>query len=112
MHTLNPGVEPAGVGYSYNDGARVGDSYIAAEDMWALLQLFYKQFGEYSGELHVAGESYAGTYIPHIARAIHENNKALGGRDDLVHVNLTSILLGNGSFSHYPIVLILSVFYI
>ncbi|KAF8602097.1 peptidase S10 serine carboxypeptidase [Ceratobasidium sp. AG-I] len=93
--------QPAGVGYSYNDGPRVGDSYIAAEDMWAFLQIFYKRFGEYSGQLHVAGESYGGTYIPHIARAIYNNNKALGARDNLVHVNLTSILIGNGLTDPY-----------
>lgn len=65
--------------------------------MWAFLQLFYSRFDQYSGELHVAGESYGGTYIPHIASAIHQNNKALGAQDDLVYVNLTSILLGNGA---------------
>lgn len=93
--------QPAGVGYSYNDGQRVGDSFIAAEDMWAFLQLFYSRFDQYSGELHVAGESYGGTYIPHIASAIHQNNKALGAQDGLVYVNLTSILLGNGLTDPY-----------
>jgi cathepsin A (carboxypeptidase C) len=93
-------LEPAGVGYSYNDGPTIDNSFIAGEDMWALLQLFYKRFGQYSNELHVAGESYGGTYIPHIANAIHKNNKALSensrARDNLLHVNLTSILIGNG----------------
>ncbi|KAF8602092.1 peptidase S10 serine carboxypeptidase [Ceratobasidium sp. AG-I] len=93
--------QPAGVGYSYNDGPPVADSYIVADDMWAFLQLFYKRFDEYSGDLHVAGESYGGTYIPHIARAIHENNRALDNQGDLVHINLTSILLGNGMTDPY-----------
>ncbi|CCO37649.1 carboxypeptidase C [Rhizoctonia solani AG-1 IB] len=88
--------QPAGVGYSHNTGPEVTDSFVAAEDMWSLLQLFYKRFGQYAGELHVAGESYAGTYVPHIANAIWKNNKKLAENDELVKVNLTSILIGNG----------------
>ncbi|KAF8713678.1 peptidase S10 family, partial [Rhizoctonia solani] len=88
--------QPAGVGYSYNTGPEVTDSFVAAEDMWSFLQLFYKRFGQYAGELHVAGESYAGTYVPHIANAIWKNNRKLGKSDELVKVNLTSILIGNG----------------
>ncbi|GAB1524893.1 hypothetical protein RhiTH_008049 [Rhizoctonia solani] len=88
--------QPAGVGYSYNTGPEVTDSFVAAEDMWSFLQLFYKRFGQYAGELHVAGESYAGTYVPHIASAIWKNNRKLGKSDELVKVNLTSILIGNG----------------
>jgi hypothetical protein len=104
LEVTNCALEPAGVGYSYNDGPTIDNSFIAGEDMWALLQLFYKRFGQYSNELHVAGESYGGTYVPHIASAIHKNNKALSenshARDDLVHVNLTSILIGNGGLLH------------
>ncbi|CAE6479344.1 unnamed protein product [Rhizoctonia solani] len=89
--------QPAGVGYSYNTGSGVSDSFVAAEDMWSFLQLFYKRFGQYAGELHVAGESYAGTYVPHVANAIWKNNQKLGkSNDELVKVNLTSILIGNG----------------
>ena len=70
--------------------------------MWAFLQLFYKRFDQYSGELHVAGESYAGTYIPHIASSIYKYNKALKNEylsNQSRYVNLTSILIGNGM--HY-----------
>ncbi|CAE6393393.1 unnamed protein product [Rhizoctonia solani] len=88
--------QPAGVGYSYNTGTDVSDSFVAAEDMWSFLQLFYKRFGQYAGELHVAGESYGGTYVPHIAHVIWKNNQKLGTHDELVKVNLTSILIGNG----------------
>ncbi|KEP50122.1 serine carboxypeptidase [Rhizoctonia solani 123E] len=88
--------QPAGVGYSYNTGTGVSDSFVAAEDMWSFLQLFYKRFGQYAGELHVAGESYGGTYVPHIANAIWKNNQKLEKSDELVRVNLSSILIGNG----------------
>jgi cathepsin A (carboxypeptidase C) len=36
--------EPAGVGYSYTDGPVIDSSFIAADDIWAFLQLFYKEF--------------------------------------------------------------------
>ncbi|KAF8602101.1 alpha/beta-hydrolase [Ceratobasidium sp. AG-I] len=98
--------QPAGVGYSYNDGPTVDNSFIAADDLWAFLQLFYKRFDQYSGELHVAGESYGGTYIPHIASSIHKHNKALENKvyvaNQSQHINLTSILIGNGLTDPYP----------
>ncbi|KAG8704680.1 hypothetical protein FRC11_009667, partial [Ceratobasidium sp. 423] len=89
--------QPAGVGYSYNTGPIMTNSSDAAEDMWVLLQLFYGRFSEYSGELHIAGESYAGIYIPYIARAIWENNKKIDEYNgDLLKINLTSIMIGGG----------------
>ncbi|KAF8602094.1 serine carboxypeptidase [Ceratobasidium sp. AG-I] len=97
--------QPAGVGFSYNNGPTVDDSFIAADDMWAFLQLFYKRFDQYSGELHVSGESYAGTYIPHIASSIYRHNKALENKyipSQSQHINLTSVLIGNGLTDPYP----------
>ncbi|KAH7339045.1 peptidase S10 serine carboxypeptidase [Rhizoctonia solani] len=89
--------QPAGVGYSYNTGPIITSSFDAAADMWVLLQLFYRRFGEYAGELHIAGESYAGVYIPYIARTIWENNKKVGEYGgDLLSINLTSIMIGAG----------------
>ncbi|KAG8710788.1 hypothetical protein FRC09_020937 [Ceratobasidium sp. 395] len=95
--------QPAGVGYSYNTGSTIDNSFIAADDMWAFLQLFYERFPEYKGELHVAGESYAGTYVPHIASAIYKHNKALAKElvTDQQHINMTSIILGNGLTDPY-----------
>ncbi|KDN39349.1 hypothetical protein RSAG8_08866, partial [Rhizoctonia solani AG-8 WAC10335] len=90
--------QPAGVGYSYTTGPTMTNSSDAAADMWVLLQMFYRRFGEYAGELHIAGESYAGVYIPYIARAIWENNKKVGDYDgeDFLKINLTSIMIGGG----------------
>ncbi|KAL5640444.1 hypothetical protein ACGC1H_007630 [Rhizoctonia solani] len=89
--------QPAGVGYSYNTGPTMTNSSDAAADMWVLLQIFYRRFGEYEGELHIAGESYAGIYIPYIARAIWENNKKIDGYGvDFLKINLTSIMIGGG----------------
>ena len=90
-------LEPAGVGFSYNDGPIVDRSTIAAEDIWTFLQLFYKRFEEYSGKLHIAGESYGGTYVPHIASTIWKKNKASLGGSGSIFINLTSIIIGNGA---------------
>jgi carboxypeptidase C (cathepsin A) len=60
--------EPVGVGYSYSDDGGVNNSPAAAEDVYAFLALFVSQFKDYSKQdFHIAGESYAGTYLPNIA---------------------------------------------
>jgi len=67
-------------------------------------------------DFHIAGESYAGHYIPAIAAEINNNNKGISswilsrpeGLQDLLHVNLESILIGNGlvdplvQYEYYP----------
>ncbi|KAF8602091.1 peptidase S10 serine carboxypeptidase [Ceratobasidium sp. AG-I] len=93
--------QPAGVGFSYNDGPMIGRSTVAAEDMWTFLQLFYNRFGQYSGELHIAGESYGGTYVPHIASEIWKKNKAPLAGSGSLYINLTSIIMGNGLTDPY-----------
>ena len=56
--------QPVNVGYSYGD-ASVSDTVAASKDVYALLVLFFKQFPEYAKlDFHIAGESYAGHYIP------------------------------------------------
>lgn len=99
--------QPIGVGYSYaTDGSSVSTSPTAAKDVYAFFQLFMRRFPQYAHlPLHVAGESYAGRYIPHIATEIYENNKAitkddprqgLGEGQGLVPIHLASIMIGNG----------------
>ncbi|KIR28366.1 cathepsin A (carboxypeptidase C) [Cryptococcus deuterogattii 99/473] len=112
--------QPIGVGYSYADEGEVNNSPAAAEDVYAFLVLFiskvmsmspdvqlkanFFQFREYSElDFHIAGESYAGTYIPNIASVVHKNNIAL----DLVptpsipRINLKSVMIGNGLTDPY-----------
>ncbi|KAJ2147651.1 hypothetical protein IW142_001529 [Coemansia sp. RSA 564] len=65
--------QPTNVGFSY--GSDVFTSLAAGADMVALLQLFYTEFPQYArSELHIFGESYAGHYVPAIAKTIHEMN--------------------------------------
>ncbi|AOW00857.1 Alpha/Beta hydrolase protein [Yarrowia lipolytica] len=81
--------QPVNVGYSYSSGS-VSDTVSAGRDVYAFLSLFFQQFPEYNKgqEFHIAGESYAGHYIPVFASEIQSH-------DDR-GFNLTSILIGNG----------------
>lgn len=97
--------QPLNVGYSYgSDGA--SNTNAAAKDVYAFLQLFFQEFPEYSKlDFHVAGESYAGHYIPAIGEQIHNANKGkfdaasyslMSQRETLADVNLKSLMIGNG----------------
>ncbi|CUA72871.1 hypothetical protein RSOLAG22IIIB_05058 [Rhizoctonia solani] len=96
--------QPINVGYSYSKDGSVKTSPVAAEDVWSFLELFVNRFPEYSGSLHISGESYGGTYLPNIAHVIHTKNKEIKTRaaQGLLPVNkvkvlhLESVLIGNG----------------
>ncbi|KAF3909691.1 hypothetical protein AA313_de0208465 [Arthrobotrys entomopaga] len=80
--------QPVNVGYSYS-GSDVSNTVAAGKDVYALLSLFFKQFPEYAHQdFHIAGESYAGHYIPVFAHEILSNKKR--------NINLKSVLIGNG----------------
>lgn len=81
--------QPVNVGFSYSGSNGVSNTVAAGKDVYAFLQLFFKQFPEYSKQdFHIAGESYAGHYIPVFASEILSH-------DDR-NFNLTSVLIGNG----------------
>lgn len=80
--------QPVNVGYSYSSSS-VTNTVAAGKDVYAFLELFFEQFSEYKHlDFHIAGESYAGHYIPVFASEIlsHEDRG----------FNLTSVLIGNG----------------
>lgn len=80
--------QPINVGYSYSSQS-VSNTVAAGKDVYAFLSLFYQQFQEYSKlPFHIAGESYAGHYIPVFAAEI------LSHKDR--NFDLTSVLIGNG----------------
>lgn len=82
--------QPVGVGYSYAQKSKVSTTDQAAEDVFAFLQLFFTHFDQFAqNEFHIAGESYAGHYIPGIAHNIVEH------KEDRVF-NFKSVLIGNG----------------
>ncbi|CAL1387212.1 unnamed protein product [Linum trigynum] len=81
---------PAGVGFSYSANSSfykmVNDS-ITAKDNLAFLQKWLVKFPEYNTrDLFIAGESYAGHYVPQLAQLIVESGS---------NVNLKGIAIGN-----------------
>ena len=87
--------QPVQVGYSYGSKS-VANSQDSAEDVYAFLQLFYTKFPKFlQNDFHIAGESYAGTYIPNIAHVVHGYNKA-PPTAAAVTIPLKSLLIGNG----------------
>lgn len=71
--------------------------------MYAFLQLFFTKYSKYASlPFHIAAESYGGRYAPLFADKIWQENKKLSlsryaaGAMVPKHINLESILLGNG----------------
>ncbi|KAJ7455292.1 Alpha/Beta hydrolase protein [Mycena galericulata] len=92
--------QPANVGYSWssNKTEPVMNTPVAAQDVYAFLQLFISRFEEYAAlPFHLGAESYGGHYAPHIASIVHHKNKELvqAPSSDLRKINLHSVLLGN-----------------
>ncbi|CAI7666858.1 unnamed protein product [Penicillium bialowiezense] len=97
---------PVGTGFSYAST----NSYLHELDEMAaqfivFMEKFFEMLPEFElDDLYFAGESYAGQYIPYIAKAIQERNKAVeadGGRQ----WPLKGLLIGNGFISpvdQYP----------
>ncbi|KAK7263919.1 hypothetical protein RJT34_31518 [Clitoria ternatea] len=86
---------PAGVGFSYSNSSSDyktnGDKKTAA-DNYLFLVNWLERFPEYKNrDLYIAGESYAGHYVPQLAHTIlHHNKKATK-----TIINLKGILIGN-----------------
>ncbi|KAF8251530.1 alpha/beta-hydrolase [Wilcoxina mikolae CBS 423.85] len=77
--------QPAGVGFSESDRV-IGTLAEGAGDFERFLEIFLDAFPVLKGrELHIAGESYAGHYIPQYVAWILERER----------VNVTSVILGN-----------------
>lgn len=88
--------QPVGVGLSTTDS----DSYLhelpdMAKDIITFLEKYFEIFPEQiTNDFYVAGESYAGQYLPYIADAILEHNKNITeGKQELP---LNGVMIGNG----------------
>lgn len=104
--------QPVGTGFSYASWAdplrkgkapsRIYTAREAARDASAFLQLWGMHakdlMGQDVSEFHMAGESYAGRWIPLIASQLVEDNKKAISRPDLGYkpLPLSSVLIGNG----------------
>ncbi|CAI8606369.1 unnamed protein product [Vicia faba] len=87
---------PAGVGFSYSNNTsdyKVGDK-TTARYSYIFLRNWFKRFPQYkTRDFFIAGESYAGHYIPQLAHVILSKNK---GKKSLEIINLKGIAVGNG----------------
>ncbi|XP_065629197.1 serine carboxypeptidase-like 40 [Quercus suber] len=86
---------PAGVGFSYSnttkDYSTSGDRR-TARDNYVFLLNWLKRFPEYKNrDFYVAGESYAGHYVPQLAHTILFRNK----KANKTIINLKGIIIGN-----------------
>ncbi|POO00496.1 Serine carboxypeptidase-like [Trema orientale] len=81
---------PAGVGFSYSANKSFYthvDDAITAKDSLTFLQRWFGKFPEYkNSDFFIAGESYAGHYVPQLAYLLV---------DSKVNINLKGILIGN-----------------
>ncbi|KAM7525121.1 hypothetical protein LguiA_015023 [Lonicera macranthoides] len=85
---------PIGVGFSYSNTASdyedLGDE-LTANDAYAFLHNWFVKFPSYrTRNFYIAGESYAGKYVPELASLIYDKNK-----DPSLAIDLRGILLGN-----------------
>ncbi|GLT92232.1 hypothetical protein SLE2022_100800 [Rubroshorea leprosula] len=86
---------PAGVGFSYSnrssDYTNVGDKK-TAEDSYTFLVNWLERFPQYkTRDFFIAGESYAGHYVPQLAYTILSKNK----KSNKTVINLKGIAIGN-----------------
>lgn len=82
---------PAGVGFSVGNH-RIDNSITAAEDFSHAITSFYRKYPFLmKNDLHIAGESYAGRYIPVFADAINADKR--------IPKKVKSVLIGNGLVS-------------
>lgn len=80
--------QPVGIGFSYNRGKPVTDTYEASLHFTNFLHNFLTEWNFQENPLYIAGESYAGHYIPSFARFLMMN-RTLG-------INLRGVMIGDG----------------
>ncbi|MFS8012546.1 putative carboxypeptidase D [Helianthus anomalus] len=92
---------PAGVGYSYtnttSDLYTFGDAR-TAEDSYAFLVNWFERFPQYKHrDFYIAGESYAGHYVPQLSQLIYRRNK--GVKNPVI--NFKGFMVGNAVTDDY-----------
>jgi cathepsin A (carboxypeptidase C) len=91
--------QPAGTGFSYVDDSENPEAYPernenSALDFIVAVELFRLAFKDLeNAPLYVAGESYAGQYVPIYGAAILDHNVRVSAR---YRIPLVSIIIGNG----------------
>ncbi|CEL11419.1 Putative Pheromone-processing carboxypeptidase kex1 [Aspergillus calidoustus] len=97
--------QPVGTGFSFvNTNSYIRELDEMANQFITFLEKWFALFPEYErDDIYLAGESYAGQYIPYIAKAIQDRNEKPGGSKAIW--SLRGLLIGNGWISpaeQYP----------
>ncbi|RWR76410.1 serine carboxypeptidase-like protein 33 [Cinnamomum micranthum f. kanehirae] len=87
---------PIGVGFSYtntsSDLSKLDDVFVA-DDAYNFLVNWLKRFPQYQAhDFYIAGESYAGHYVPQLAELVYDRNKDL---ENNPYINLKGFIVGN-----------------
>ncbi|KAK7404344.1 hypothetical protein VNO78_05162 [Psophocarpus tetragonolobus] len=87
---------PVGVGFSYtntsNDISELGDT-VTAKDSHIFIIKWFRRFPQFrSHKFYIAGESYAGHYVPQLSELIFDNNRNPAKKD---YINFKGFLIGN-----------------
>ncbi|ONK78758.1 uncharacterized protein A4U43_C02F22110 [Asparagus officinalis] len=93
---------PVGVGFSYtntsSDLSSLEDTF-AAEDAYSFIVNWLKRFPQYQDrEFYLAGESYAGHYVPQLADLVYERNK---NKEKYPFINFKGFIVGNPETDDY-----------
>ena len=101
--TLNANVlyieSPAGVGFTRADTPRdkIHNDVTQSEDALVAIQAFFTGFPEYlTNDIYIAGESYAGIYVPYVAWQMHQLNAQNSWKGSTVY-KLKGLIVGNGA---------------
>ncbi|KAF5177800.1 Serine carboxypeptidase [Thalictrum thalictroides] len=92
---------PVGVGFSYtntsSDLLDSGDER-TAQDALIFMRRWISRFPQYKyRDFYISGESYAGHYVPQLAKKIHDYNKAYSKP----FINLKGFIVGNAVTDNY-----------
>ncbi|KAK4783307.1 hypothetical protein SAY86_007681 [Trapa natans] len=96
---------PAGVGFSYtnttSDLKDSGDNR-TAQDALVFLVRWMTRFPQYKyREFYISGESYAGHYVPQLAKKVHDYNKGQSQSQSRPFINLKGFIVGNAVTDNY-----------
>ncbi|TYI33573.1 hypothetical protein ES332_A04G143700v1 [Gossypium tomentosum] len=91
---------PVGVGFSYTNNSqdlhKLGDQVTAA-DSYTFLINWFKRFPNFkSHDFYIAGESYAGHYVPQLAQLIYDKNQ---GSSPDSYINFKGFMIGNAAIN-------------
>ncbi|PNY16203.1 serine carboxypeptidase 33-like protein, partial [Trifolium pratense] len=93
---------PVGVGFSYTNTSSdltILEDHFVAEDTYNFLVNWLQKFPQFqSRDFFIAGESYAGHYIPQLAEVIFDRNK---DKTKYSFINLKGFIVGNPESDDY-----------